>query len=95
MKDAINGLKDFLFDRVYEHTKVREHDHAIRRCLFGLLDTLLNEPKTYEHYVKTWVDDKNERLQGLVDYVAGMTDRYAVRIAGELLIPEPWPMEFT
>jgi dGTPase len=95
MKDAINGLKDFLFDRVYEHPKVREHDHAIRRCLFGLLDTLLNEQKTYEHYVKTWVGDKNERLQGLVDYVAGMTDRYAVRIAAELLIPEPWPMEFT
>ena len=92
MQDAINGLKDFLFAQVYDHPKVREHDDSIRRCLVGLLDALCNEKGVCEQYLKGWVTDETERKRRLVDYVAGMTDRYAIRIAGELMLPAPWPV---
>ncbi len=92
MQDTINGLKDFLFDRVYEHPTVRMHDASIKRCLVGLLDTLSGDREIFECYLKFWSKDETERVQRLVDYVAGMTDRYAVRIASDLLLPKPWPM---
>jgi len=92
MESTINSLKDFLFDRVYYHDAIRSHDDTIRRCLDGLLDTFFNERDIYEKYLKVWEEDETDRKRKLVDYVAGMTDRYAIGVAGELLVPSPWPV---
>ena len=90
MQAAINRLKDFLFDRVYEHSKVREHDPAIRRCLVNMLDTLLSDRNTYTYYAGPWIDDDSARKRHLVDYIAGMTDLYALKVTEELMLPKPW-----
>jgi dGTPase len=92
METAINLMKDWLFDNVYNRSEIRKHDDSIRRCLNGLLDTMLSERDVYEKYLKEWVEDESERKRRLVDYIAGMTDRYAIWVADELMIPAPWPV---
>jgi dGTPase len=92
IQNTIDDLKDFLFENVYEDPKVRAHDDAIRRCIFALMDILRAEREAYEHYLHEWIEDDDLRKRHLVDYVAGMTDRYAIRVASELMLPTPWPV---
>jgi dGTPase len=92
MAKAINDFKDFLFERVYNHKAVRAHDDSIRRCLTAILDTMMEERPVYLKYMRDWVESEDERRRRLVDYVAGMTDRYAIGVAQELLLPVPWPL---
>jgi dGTPase len=92
IQDTIDHLKDFLFERLYEHPNVRAHDAAIHRCLYGILNTLNTERDTHEHYIHAWLDNPSDRTRSLVDYVAGMTDIYALRITRELMLPVPWPI---
>jgi len=92
MEAAINGLKNFLFERVYYHPKVRNHDESIRHCLVGILDILNEDEEIYEKYLKNWLVSEENRTRRLLDYVAGMTDLYAIDVARELMLPTPWPI---
>ncbi len=76
-----NTLREFLFDRVYNlHAAQEEAERA--REIVRLLYDYFNEhedklPPEYRLY-----SDETERR--VVDYIAGMTDQYASRLAEEL-----------
>jgi len=79
--EASNNLRDFLFERVYNlHAAQKEAEKA--RGVVRLLYKYFNEhenrlPPEYSFY-----SDEPERR--VVDYIAGMTDQYALRTAEEL-----------
>ena len=79
--EATNTLRDFLFMRVYN---VQAAQNEVRRAreIVRLLYNYFNKhvdrlPPEYSLY-----SDEVERR--VVDYIAGMTDQYATRLAGEL-----------
>ena len=84
---ALDALRDFLFAEVYLRTAANdEHDRAIKllRELFGyFLDHPDELPPEY-HRVP---GDLSTRV---ADFVAGMTDRYAVRTYEQLFLPRGW-----
>ncbi len=79
--ETTNTLREFLFDRVYNlHAAQEEAERA--REIVRLLYNYFNEhedklPPEYSLY-------SNEAEQRVVDYIAGMTDQYASRLAEEL-----------
>jgi len=79
--EATNALREFLFDRVYNlRSTVKEAEKA--REVIRLLYKYFNEhedrlPLEYRFY-------SNDTEQRVVDYIAGMTDQYALRTAEEL-----------
>ena len=79
--EATNKLRSFLFKRVYNVRSALEESERAREVLY-LLYHYFNQhpeqlPPEYCHY-----GDEIERR--VVDYIAGMTDHYALRIAEEL-----------
>jgi len=81
--EATNTLRDFLFEKVYNMQSVQVEAERAREIVRRLY-TYFNEhedklPAEYRLY-----SDEVERR--VVDYIAGMTDQYASRLAGELLI---------
>ncbi len=76
------ALKGFLFKRMYRHYKVNRMASKARRVVRELFELFMEEPNTLPpEWVRADgsadVDDKiRARLVG--DYVAGMTDRYAM-----------------
>jgi len=77
--EATNTLREFLFKQIYE-PKDRAADKP--RKVVRLLYQYFNEhedrlPPEYSFYS----DDTERRV---VDYIAGMTDQYALRMAEEL-----------
>ena len=75
--DVMNELRDFMFDRVYLSESQRLHtDNAvavIRRLVDYHLDHPAEIPDSYR-------DSGADLTTQVVDYVAGMTDRYALQI---------------
>jgi dGTPase len=74
-------LKKFLFANLYRHYKVNRMTSKARRVVRDLFDLLHAEPNCLPTHWQTLVEDEPgslsiARLVG--DYIAGMTDRYAI-----------------
>jgi dGTPase len=80
LMECVNILKEWLFENVYHHYPVLFPDtvkaQGVVRELFAYY---LHEGSLPEGY---------EGVQGAVDYVAGMTDRFAIETYSALKIPE-------
>lgn len=79
--EPMNILRDFLFERVYTIRSMREETERAREVVRHLYCFYLQNPNMLpEEFPKT--EGKIERA--VVDYIAGMTDQYALRIAQEV-----------
>ena len=79
--EATRALRQFLFERVYNVRSAQEETERARevvRSLYKYLNEHIDKlPPEYSSY-----SDEPERR--VVDYIAGMTDQYALRLAEEL-----------
>jgi dGTPase len=84
---ALDTLRDFLFERVYLRDEARsEQDKAIAlvRSLFAhYLDHPDQVPEEYHRA-------PGDLPTRVADYIAGMTDRYALRVYEQLFLPQVW-----
>jgi dGTPase len=81
---AMLRLRSFMFERVYLGPTAREEHAKIERVLTGLFD---------------WYREHPEELPGegpaderVVDYLAGMTDRFAIRAWEQRFVPQGLPL---
>jgi len=84
---AMLALKDFLFEAVYENDVATAEFKKAAGILGGLWEKVREHPAEF-------LDQATIDAEGLDaatrDFVAGMTDRYAVRLFERLFIPTPW-----
>jgi dGTPase len=84
---GLEALRDFLFDRVYLRSEARaEQDKALGvvRALFAYY--LEHPEEVPAEYLKTPGDLPTH----IADYIAGMTDRFALRAYEQLFLPQSW-----
>jgi dGTPase len=80
MTDADRAIKDFLYPRMYRHARIMRIMDDAQRVIFDLFERYAAEPKLIP---ADWAqldgsDDPAERARRIADFVAGMTDRYAL-----------------
>ena len=77
IRDEQLQLKQFLRRNLYRHYKVMRMTKKAERIIADLFDAFFREPRLLpsDHHDKAAAD----RARTIADYVAGMTDRYAVR----------------
>jgi dGTPase len=81
---AHTGLKKFLREHVYQHYKVLRMTTKARRVLKELFEALMSDIRLLpdEHRDAAADAESHEgdagRARTVADYVAGMTDRYAI-----------------
>jgi dGTPase len=80
---AMLRLRKFMFDRVYLGQAARSEHERVHRALRGLFDHYMDHPSE----VPEWEPGAGE-CQRVADYLAGMTDRYAIAKFTQLTIPE-------
>jgi len=82
--DAIYMLRDFLYERVYSNPVVYQE--------FIKASKLVKELYLYylEHKDKLPSGFDRETSQGVCDFIAGMTDRYALHLYQKIFMPHPW-----
>jgi dGTPase len=82
--DAMNELRDFMFERVYLRPETDEARRRVVRIVHDLVDFICEHP---DHIPATYRHDDADTLTQVIDYVAGMTDRFAIRMHDELFRP--------
>lgn len=87
LRQCNRQLKDFLYNSLYRHWRVMRMTAKAIRMLGQLFDVLVEQPKLLPPENQAKLDDLP--IQRLVcDYIAGMTDRYALQEYRRLFDPE-------
>jgi dGTPase len=80
-------LRDYLFEAVYENSLATAEFQKAAGVLTGLWEKLRERPDEF-------LDARTIEAEGLDaaarDFLAGMTDRYAIGLFEQLFIPKPW-----
>ncbi len=80
---AMMGLRKFMFDHVYIDSKPKAEENKAAGIIEGLYHAYVQQPEL--------LPQAGEDIHLLArDYIAGMTDRYAVAKYRELFIPDFW-----
>jgi dGTPase len=82
---AMKTFRDFMFERVYLRPESIAQNERARTVIRQLVDYLLDHP---EGIPETYCSSDADRLTQVLDYVSGMTDRYALRLHDELFRPQ-------
>ena len=85
--EAMLALRGFLFDTVYENSIATSEFRKASDILSGLWEKVRQRPGDFLDPVTVETEGIDAAAR---DFVAGMTDRYAVRLFEELYIPKPW-----
>ena len=84
---ALDTLRDFLFERVY----LREEAAAEQEKAIGVIRALLDHYAAHpEEIPAEYAAAPGDAPTRVADYIAGMTDRYALRTYDELFLPRAW-----
>ena len=88
--EALLTLRKFLFEAVYENAAATAEFQKATGILTGLWDKVHERPEEF-------LDPRTLASDGVDvatrDFLAGMTDRYAVRLYEQLFIPKPWAVD--
>jgi dGTPase len=88
---AMQSLREYMFQSVYMNKKAKGQEEQAERLLEQLFEY-------YEKHLEFLPDEYRHRMEQMdepsyrevCDYIAGMTDRYAVTKFKELMIPSSW-----
>lgn len=90
IRQALNRLKDFLFERVYLNPQAKGEEPRAKRLLRMLFDYYLEHLDEVPEEYRELLDRGEEPPRLVGDFLAGMTDRYAIRKAEQLFFPKGW-----
>lgn len=85
---ALTELRSWLFANVYESPRAKSEEpkaHGVVKALF--MHYLENREELPSEFAPR---DESELVQRVVDYVAGMTDRFAIRRFQQIFVPSQW-----
>ena len=89
--NAMKQLREFMFERVYMNPDVKSEERKAESLMKTLYEYYLKHldrlPKEYLQMIN--MGESRDRVA--CDYVASMTDRYAIALYEELFIPKSWP----
>lgn len=84
---ASNTLRNFLYERVYEPINARPETHRVQGIVTTLYEHFFRHPEEMPESITVAAHDDTIERQ-VTDYVASMTDRYAVELFERLFVPQ-------
>jgi dGTPase len=92
MASDLGNLRLFLTERMYRHWRVNRTRSQAKRLLAEMFQLFLSQPDVLppEWFVRVTEGDELARARGVCDYIAGMTDRFAIEEHRRLFQLSPW-----
>lgn len=96
--ESITELRSFLYDNVYRYYRVHSEFEKAQHIIRDLYDYFLNnglvrlqgsEFNAHNDTGQKWPDEKTAHRK-VCDFIAGMTDRYALDLYEQIFLPKPW-----
>ena len=87
---AMAGLRQYMFDQVYHHPVVKREEQKAQNMLTSLFFRYMDHPELMPEDFLLFLNQGADRAQVVCDYIAGMTDHYAIARFEELFVPKGW-----
>ncbi len=89
--EAMQGLRKFMFENVYRNPVAkREEGKAVEMVKNLYLYYMEHEELIPDEFRQLMVQNGDSKEQVICDYIAGMTDTYAVKTFQEIFVPKSW-----
>ena len=82
-ENALRQLEQFLMQNMYLHPNLKETAQRVKTWLSTLFADLCKHPEKMPHYYQKMIDIESLH-RTVCDYIAGMTDRYCLKLIDEI-----------
>jgi dGTPase len=90
IRQAMTGLRSFLFETVYTNPVAKGEEGKAKRMLQELFSYYNSHPELLPEEFVNMIEAGEDREVVVCDYIAGMTDNYAVVKFQEAFEPSGW-----
>ena len=94
IKDAMNNLRKWLFANLYKNTKATSEESKAQDLVYKLYDYFFKNPEKLTEEYKNLIARGESKEQVVADYIAGMTDDYAIFTFEKLFVPVGWKIQY-
>ena len=88
---GITELRAFLYEHVYENYQVHADFIKAKKVMRELFGYFMTHDDYWEGVIDYEADTPRERM--VCDFIAGMTDRYALELYEQIFLPKPWSVK--
>ena len=78
MERKIRELKDFLMEQLYMHVRVTRMGVKAKTVMTGIFEAYFEEPRQMPPHIVATIGEGRGKPRVIADYIAGMTDRFAL-----------------
>ena len=91
MMDITYALRDFLYGSVYEGDASKREFEKARKILLDLYEYYMEHPdEVFEVFKEYPLGPADKKKRMVCDFIAGMTDRFAIMMYERYFLPQPW-----
>ena len=87
---AMFGLRRFMFDHVYFNPQTKKEERKVHHIIEPLFEYYLHHTDLLPAYSRERIGVTESKEQAACDYIAGMTDHFAIETYKEIFIPKFW-----
>ncbi len=84
-----NLLHEFLFQSVYKNPVAKSEETKVYGIIEGIFNHLIKKPEKMGGEFLKIIETEGEK-RAIADYIAGMTDHYAITVYSDIYIPKAW-----
>ncbi len=90
MEEAMKGLRRWMFENVYENDIPKAEEGKAQRMIEHLFCYYMKHVDQLPQEFLTMMEDGAKKERAVCDYIAGMSDSYAIDKFEELFVPRAW-----
>lgn len=91
VEKAMMELRDYLYEKVYDNKEVHQDFEKASKVVEELFERLMIRDDFYQACLSAPPpEEMDKRRIQVADYIAGMTDRYALQLYEDTFLPKPW-----
>ncbi len=92
MAAVFDAFHNFMYDAVYRNPTAKREESKVKGILAGIFDYYTAHPDALpDEYAE--IAHADGLARAVCDYVAGMTDGYAMEVYGDIFIPAAWSVK--
>lgn len=94
VEEAMLDLRQYMFQNVYTNAVAKSQEGKAENLIIELYRFYLEHPKELSEEFRERLELHADPLEQVVcDYIAGMTDRFAIDVFRKLKVPDFWPVK--
>ena len=86
---AFHSFRDFMYSSVYINKRAKSEESKVLGVLSGIFEHYMKNPDEMTLDYRKIIAKEGVK-QAVCDYIAGMTDKYAIYTYGDLFVPAAW-----